>query len=298
MRPRVAPSKATASFRQGRPPLLRGSGSDTRRVCEQKHKSPAAARDRPYRRAAGRLRLLQGTRYGRISWPLSTGYGSSGTPPAGAPDDRMSGGHQRRGASSGDRWRAVRPSPVRRCTRPTDASAGAPPTHVGATSAACSCSRGTGVAVVSARRSSRNSSLSHAIAVTLASSYRRASSRSRWGAALLECLIAICLLTNCWMRIAAWLLAIEFVGIISPPVTAARASVRRSAPLADATGPVRAQGHHPVHSRVWSSPPERSAAGDWSAATPRPPTAHKTKPSPMASRRSYPSFLTASATSA
>ena len=34
--------------------------------------------------------------------------------------------------------------------------------------------------------------------------------------ATLECFIGICLLTNRWMRLAIWLLAIEFVGIISP----------------------------------------------------------------------------------
>ncbi|MDQ6834674.1 MAG: DoxX family membrane protein [Actinomycetota bacterium] len=34
--------------------------------------------------------------------------------------------------------------------------------------------------------------------------------------ATLECFIGICLLANRWMRLAIWLLAIEFVGIISP----------------------------------------------------------------------------------
>lgn len=34
--------------------------------------------------------------------------------------------------------------------------------------------------------------------------------------ATLECFIGICLLSNHWMRLAIWLLAIEFVGIISP----------------------------------------------------------------------------------
>ncbi|MHB8660231.1 MAG: hypothetical protein ACYC91_20295 [Solirubrobacteraceae bacterium] len=36
--------------------------------------------------------------------------------------------------------------------------------------------------------------------------------------ATLECFIGLCLLTNRWMRLAIWLLAIEFVGIISPIV--------------------------------------------------------------------------------
>ncbi|MDQ6804647.1 MAG: hypothetical protein M3065_06705 [Actinomycetota bacterium] len=34
--------------------------------------------------------------------------------------------------------------------------------------------------------------------------------------ATLECFIGICLLANRWMRLAIWLLAIEFVGILSP----------------------------------------------------------------------------------
>src|ERR1700728_2068205 len=34
--------------------------------------------------------------------------------------------------------------------------------------------------------------------------------------ATLECLIGICLLTNRWMRLATWLLGIEFIGILSP----------------------------------------------------------------------------------
>ncbi len=34
--------------------------------------------------------------------------------------------------------------------------------------------------------------------------------------ATLECFIGICLIANLWMRLAVWLLAIEFVGIISP----------------------------------------------------------------------------------
>ena len=36
--------------------------------------------------------------------------------------------------------------------------------------------------------------------------------------AVLECLIGICLLANRWMRLAVWLLAIEFVGILAPLV--------------------------------------------------------------------------------
>lgn len=34
--------------------------------------------------------------------------------------------------------------------------------------------------------------------------------------ATLECFIGICLLTGRWMRLALWLLAIEFVGILAP----------------------------------------------------------------------------------
>jgi uncharacterized membrane protein YkgB len=34
--------------------------------------------------------------------------------------------------------------------------------------------------------------------------------------AALECFIGICLLANRWMRLAVWLLAIEFVGILAP----------------------------------------------------------------------------------
>jgi putative oxidoreductase len=34
--------------------------------------------------------------------------------------------------------------------------------------------------------------------------------------ATLECLIGICLLTNRWMRLAIWLLGIEFIGILAP----------------------------------------------------------------------------------
>lgn len=36
------------------------------------------------------------------------------------------------------------------------------------------------------------------------------------GIATLECFIGICLLANRWMRLAAWLLAIELVGILAP----------------------------------------------------------------------------------
>ncbi|MDQ6805608.1 MAG: DoxX family membrane protein [Actinomycetota bacterium] len=36
--------------------------------------------------------------------------------------------------------------------------------------------------------------------------------------ATLECFIGICLLANRWMRLAVWLLAIEFVGILGPLV--------------------------------------------------------------------------------
>lgn len=36
--------------------------------------------------------------------------------------------------------------------------------------------------------------------------------------ATLECFIGICLLANRWMRVAIWLLAIEFVGILAPIV--------------------------------------------------------------------------------
>jgi putative oxidoreductase len=36
--------------------------------------------------------------------------------------------------------------------------------------------------------------------------------------AVLECFIGICLLANCWMRLAVWLLVIEFVGILAPLV--------------------------------------------------------------------------------
>ncbi|MCA1677560.1 MAG: DoxX family membrane protein, partial [Actinobacteria bacterium] len=36
--------------------------------------------------------------------------------------------------------------------------------------------------------------------------------------AALECFIGICLLANRWMRLAVWLLAIEFVGILAPLV--------------------------------------------------------------------------------
>jgi putative oxidoreductase len=38
------------------------------------------------------------------------------------------------------------------------------------------------------------------------------------GIATLECFIGICLLANRWMRLAVWLLAIEFVGILAPLV--------------------------------------------------------------------------------
>ncbi|MDP8907771.1 MAG: DoxX family protein, partial [Chloroflexota bacterium] len=34
----------------------------------------------------------------------------------------------------------------------------------------------------------------------------------------LECFIGVCLLANRWMRVAVWLLAIEFVGILAPLV--------------------------------------------------------------------------------
>lgn len=36
--------------------------------------------------------------------------------------------------------------------------------------------------------------------------------------AALECFIGICLLANRWMRLAVWLLAIEFIGILAPLV--------------------------------------------------------------------------------
>jgi uncharacterized membrane protein YkgB len=36
--------------------------------------------------------------------------------------------------------------------------------------------------------------------------------------ATLECFIGICLLANRWMRLAVWLLAVEFVGILAPLV--------------------------------------------------------------------------------
>ncbi len=36
--------------------------------------------------------------------------------------------------------------------------------------------------------------------------------------ATLECLIGACLLANRWMRLAVWLLAVEFVGILAPLV--------------------------------------------------------------------------------
>jgi putative oxidoreductase len=38
------------------------------------------------------------------------------------------------------------------------------------------------------------------------------------GIATLECFIGICLLASRWMRLAVWLLAIEFVGILAPLV--------------------------------------------------------------------------------
>jgi uncharacterized membrane protein YkgB len=38
------------------------------------------------------------------------------------------------------------------------------------------------------------------------------------GIATLECFIGLCLLANRWMRLAVWLLAIEFVGILAPLV--------------------------------------------------------------------------------
>lgn len=36
--------------------------------------------------------------------------------------------------------------------------------------------------------------------------------------ATLECFIGVCLLAKRWMRVAVWLLAIEFVGILAPLV--------------------------------------------------------------------------------
>jgi putative oxidoreductase len=36
------------------------------------------------------------------------------------------------------------------------------------------------------------------------------------GIATLECFIGVCLLANKWMRLAVWLLAIEFVGVLAP----------------------------------------------------------------------------------
>jgi uncharacterized membrane protein YkgB len=36
------------------------------------------------------------------------------------------------------------------------------------------------------------------------------------GIATLECFIGLCLLANHWMRLAVWLLAIEFVGVLAP----------------------------------------------------------------------------------
>jgi len=38
------------------------------------------------------------------------------------------------------------------------------------------------------------------------------------GIATLECFIGVCLLANRWMRLAVWLLAVEFVGILAPLV--------------------------------------------------------------------------------
>jgi len=36
------------------------------------------------------------------------------------------------------------------------------------------------------------------------------------GIATLECFIGVCLLANQWMRLAVWLLAVEFVGVLAP----------------------------------------------------------------------------------
>jgi hypothetical protein len=59
--------------------------------------------------------------------------------------------------------------------------------------------------------------------------------------ATLECFIGVCLLAGRWMRVAIWLLAVEFVGILSPlvllpgPPTSRRSTARarraRSQPL-------------------------------------------------------------------
>jgi len=38
------------------------------------------------------------------------------------------------------------------------------------------------------------------------------------GIAALECFLGICLLANCWMRLAVWLLAVQLVGILAPVV--------------------------------------------------------------------------------
>jgi putative oxidoreductase len=38
------------------------------------------------------------------------------------------------------------------------------------------------------------------------------------GIATLECFIGVCLLPNRWMRLAVWLLAVEFIGILAPLV--------------------------------------------------------------------------------
>ena len=38
------------------------------------------------------------------------------------------------------------------------------------------------------------------------------------GIATLECFIGVCLLANRWMRLAVWLLAVEFIGILAPLV--------------------------------------------------------------------------------
>jgi len=61
--------------------------------------------------------------------------------------------------------------------------------------------------------------------------------------ATLECFIGICLLANRWMRIATWLLAIEFVGILAPVFVL---------PARLFAGPHHAptEGHHPGHRRA------------------------------------------------
>ncbi|MEA2222129.1 MAG: hypothetical protein QOH83_505 [Solirubrobacteraceae bacterium] len=67
--------------------------------------------------------------------------------------------------------------------------------------------------------------------------------------ATLECFIGVCMLAGRWMRLAIWLLALQFVGILAPLVLPARALVQRPASRADAGRPVRPQGRDPRRSR-------------------------------------------------